>query len=246
MKKKRMPSPAAADGIGYMPGIAIDTVIFGFHDRQLKILLLEYRNTDVFALPGGFVRRDQDLNDEAVRVLEQRTGLANIWLEQFYTFGDVSRFDPAPMKKILKQNGITADKNHWLLQRFISVGFYALVDFTKAVPTPDAMSDVCGWYHLGELPLLMQDHRQIVGKALQALQRNLDQQLIAFNLLPEFFTIGDLQALYETVLGERLNRSSFQRRILSLDILQRIEKKYTGGAHKAPFVYKFKDRAHPK
>ncbi|RYY17434.1 MAG: NUDIX hydrolase [Chitinophagaceae bacterium] len=137
MKKKRMPSPAAADGIGYMPGIAIDTVIFGFHDRQLKILLLEYRNTDVFALPGGFVRRDQDLNDEAVRVLEQRTGLANIWLEQFYTFGDVSRFDPAPMKKILKQNGVTADKNHWLLQRFISVGFYALVDFTKAVPTPD-------------------------------------------------------------------------------------------------------------
>jgi 8-oxo-dGTP diphosphatase len=242
MKKKRKPSPAAADGADYMPGIAIDTVIFGFHERQLKILLLEYRNTGVFALPGGFVRKNEDLNNEAVRVLKERTGLADIWLQQFYTFGDVSRFDPVPMRTILKQNGITADRNHWLLKRFISVGFYALVDFTKAVPTADAMSDVCDWYHLKELPRLMQDHQQIVEKALGALRQNLDRQLIGFNLLPEYFTIGDLQTLYETVLSESLNRSSFQRRILGLEILERIEKKFTGAANKAPFVYRFKDR----
>ncbi len=241
MKKKEAPSPAAVAGDGYMPGIAIDTVIFGFHEAQLKILLLEYRNTGLFALPGGFVRRDEDVNNEAKRVLAERTGLQNIWLEQFYTFGDIARFDPAPMKRILKQNGIAVTKDHWLLKRFISVGYYALVDFTKAVPAADVMSDVCDWYHLDNLPPLMQDHEKIVEKALSVLRLNLDRQLIGFNLLPQYFTINELQALYETVLGESLNRSSFQRRMLSLGILQRIEKKFSGGAHKAPYVYKFRE-----
>jgi hypothetical protein len=131
------------------------------------------------------------------------------------------------------------DNDHWLLKRFVSIGYYALVDFTKAIPTPDSISDSCDWFSLDSLPTLMQDHRQIVDKALQVLQANLDHKLIGFNLLPENFTMGDLQCLYETILNKKLIRAAFQRKMLSLGILERVAKKWTGGAHKAPYLYRF-------
>ena len=155
-------------------------------------------------------------------------------------FGDRSRHDPSSMRTIMKKNKIKVTPGHWLLKRFVSVGYYALVDFTRAVPIPDFMSDRCEWYDMKHLPTLMQDHRKIVEKALDTLRINLDRQLIGFNLLPEMFTMSDLQVLYETILGEKLNRSSFQRRILGLNILNRVEKKYSGGSHKAPWLYSFR------
>lgn len=235
------PAPQAAnpDWEGYLPGLAIDCVIVGFHESQLRILLLEYKNTGLFALPGGFVRTDEDVNDAARRVLAERTGLTDIYLEQFYTFGDRSRHDPMPMQAIMLENGMTPAPDHWLLRRFVSVGYYALVDFTKAVPTPDALSSSCTWYEPDHLPPLIQDHQQIVQRALETLQTNLDRKLIGFNLLPDTFTMADLQQLYETILGQPLHRSAFQRKMLSLGILERIEKKYSGGAHKAPYLYRF-------
>jgi hypothetical protein len=223
----------------FMPGLAIDAVIFGFHKNQLKILLLEYENTDLFALPGGFIKKNENLNDAARRMLYDRTSLKNIYLEQFYTFGDMSRHDPSPMEKIMQGKGQRFSKDHWLLRRFLSVGYYALVDYTKAIPIPDLLSDKCEWHDFKNLPPLMLDHKQIVDKALQTLQANLDQQLIGFNLMPETFTMADLQSLYETVLGEKLLRTSFQRKMLNMDILERIDKKFTGAANKAPYLYKF-------
>jgi hypothetical protein len=86
----------------------------------------------------------------------------------------------------------------------------------------------------------MLDHAAMVSKALDTLRADLDRRLIGFNLLPGTFTMGDLQSLYETILGERLNRTSFQRKMLSLGILERLDKKWTGGAHKAPYLYRFK------
>jgi 8-oxo-dGTP diphosphatase len=228
------------DGAGYLPGLAIDLVIFGFHENQLKILLLEYRNTNLFALPAGFIREEENLNDAARRSLAKRTGLTDIYLEQFYVFGDRTRHDPAPMRAIMEAKGEFPTDDHWLLRRFVSVGFYALVDFTKAIPNPDALSDRCDWYDLAGLPPLMLDHGAMVQKALDTLRANLYQKLIGFNLLPDTFTIGDLQSLYETILGEKLNRSSFQRKMLSLDILERVDKRWTGGAHKAPYLYRFR------
>ena len=224
----------------YLPGLAIDLVIFGFHQDQLKILLLEYENTGLFALPAGFIKVEEDLNEAARRSLAERTGLKNIYLEQFYVFGDKKRHNPAPLKAIMKGKGLEPQNDHWLLGRFVSVGYYALLDFTQAIPNPDALSDRCAWYDLASLPPLMLDHQEMVWKALATLQDNLDRKLIGFNLLPETFTMGDLQVLYETIQGEKLNRSSFQRRILSLNILERIDKKFTGGAHKAPYLYRFK------
>lgn len=227
------------NGKGFLPGLAIDAVIFGFHQNQLKILLLEYQNTRLLALPGGFIKENENLNDAAKRVLSERTGLTNIYLEQFYIFGDCSRHDPTPLKEIMVGKGLKPENDHWLLRRFVSVGYYALVDFTKAIPNPDALSDQCQWHDLQELPPLMLDHQLIVKKALEILRANLDQKLIAFNLLPEKFTMGELQSLYETVLGKKLLRTSFQRKILNLGILERVDKKWTGGAHKAPYLYRF-------
>lgn len=228
------------DGAKYLPGLATDLVIFGFHQNQLKILLLEYENTGLFALPAGFIKKDEDVNRAARRSLEQRTGLKDIYLEQFYVFGDYQRHDPAPLKAILKGKKVKFKKDHWLLNRFVSIGYYALVDFMQAVPHPDSLADRCDWYDLANLPPLMLDHQAMVQKALETLRINLDRKLIGFNLLPATFTMHDLQMLYETILGEKLNRSSFQRKMLSLQILDRIEKKYTGGAHKAPYLYRFK------
>ena len=229
-------------GEGYLPGLAIDTVIFGFHDNELKVLLLSYKHTGLYALPGGFVYVQEDVNEAARRVLFSRTGLVNIFLEQFYVFGDKSRHDTAPLKTIMEARGFIPPENHWLLKRFVSVGYYALVDFTKAIPTPDSISDSCDWFSLDSLPALMQDHRQIIDKALQTLQANLDHKLIGFNLLSENFTMGDLQRLYETVLNKKLIRTAFQRKMLGLGILERVAKKWTGGAHKAPYLYRFTAR----
>lgn len=226
-------------GEGFLPSLAIDTVIFGFHDNKLKVLLLTYKNTGLFALPGGFIRINEDVNEAARRVLYSRTGLIDIFLDQFYVFGDKSRHDIAPLKTIMQAREFTPDDNHWLLKRFVSIGFYALVDFTKAIPTPDSISDSCDWFELDDLPVLMQDHRQIIDKALQTLQTNLDHKLIGFNLLSENFTMGDLQSLYETILNKKLIRAAFQRKMLSLGILERVAKKWTGGAHKAPYLYRF-------
>ncbi|WP_121810350.1 NUDIX hydrolase [Mucilaginibacter kameinonensis] len=239
MNKEFEQQESNISGEGFLPGLAIDTVIFGFHDNQLKVLLLSYKNSSLYALPGGFIHDNEDVNQAARRVLESRTALTNIYLEQFYVFGDYSRYDPTPLKAIMHARGYTAPDNHWLLKRFVSIGYYALVDFTKAVPTPDDISDSCDWYSLDDLPVLMQDHRQIIEKALQTLQNNLDQKLIGFNLLTDEFTMGDLQSLYETILNKKLLRAAFQRKMLSLGILERIAKKWTGGAHKAPYLYRF-------
>ncbi|MFB9845135.1 NUDIX hydrolase [Mucilaginibacter ginsenosidivorans] len=239
MKEEQKESETNSAGSGYLPGLAIDAVIFGFHDHQLKVLLMEYKESKIFALPGGFIRADEDLNKAARRVVSERTGLQNIYLEQFYVFGDFGRSDPRPMKTIMTAIGLKHDDTHWLLQRFVTVGHYALVDFTQVTPMPDKIFDGCAWYALGDIPPLMQDHAQIVKKALESLQADLDRKLVAFNLMPAEFTMNELQTVYETILDKKLLRPAFQRKILSLGLLERIAKKWTGGAHKAPYLYKF-------
>lgn len=223
----------------YLRHIAYDSVIFGFSGEKLKILITKYHNTGLFALPGGFVKIDENLNDAVRRGLKERTGLDNIYLEQFYTFGDVARFRPEVMQTILEANGHSIQTYEWMLDRFISVAYYALINYSEVVPTPDALSDSCDWYSLDDLPELMLDHGNIVSKALQTLRDNLERQLVGMNLLPPLFTMGDLQKVYEAILGEKLHRGAFQRKMLGLGILKRHNKQYSGAAHKAPFLYSF-------
>lgn len=222
----------------FLPHIAFDSVVFGYSDGQLKILIMEYHNTGLFALPGGFVGRTEDLNDAVRRGLKERTGLDNIYLEQFYTFGDTGRYRPEVLKTILEANGANTEENQWLLDRFISVAYYALIDYKHVVPKPDALSDSCEWYAIDSLPPLILDHSKIAGKALETLRNNLGRKLV--NLLPDKFTMNELQKVYEAILGEKLRRTSFQRKMLGSDNLLRHEKHYSGRAHKAPFLYSFK------
>ena len=238
-KDKPVENETGATGAEFMHGLAVDAVIFGFHDHQLKVLLMRYNKTGVVALPGGFIHKNENLNDAANRIVSERTGLKDIYLDQFYVFGDQGRSDPQPMKDVLTANNIKHDDNHWLLQRFISIGYYALVDFTKVVPNPDRIFDSCDWHDLANVPKLMQDHNSIVQKALLSLRNDLDNKLIAFNLMQQEFTLGDLQILYETILDKKLLRPAFQRKMLSLGILERVAKKWTGAAHKAPYLYRF-------
>jgi 8-oxo-dGTP diphosphatase len=223
----------------YMPGISIDCVIFGYHSRELKILILEYKKSGIFALPGGFLRKDEELKDAAKRVLFERTGLTDIYLNQFHTFGNLKRADSEPMRTALERNNIPFDERHFLLQRFISVSYYALVDFKQADPIADALSDSCQWYEAEKIPKLMLDHHEIFTKALEHLRNNIDRNVVGLNLLEDTFTMSELQNLYETILGEKLNRTGFHRKMMLSGRLKRIGKKKTGKPHRSPYVYRF-------
>ena len=237
MTKKKRKLPSLDD---YIPHLAYDSVIFGFNGEQLKILILEYHATGLFALPGGFVKRDENLDDEVKRGLRERTGLNNIYLEQFHTFGDLSRNNPGTMQRILDANGYESQDGNWLLDRFISVAYYALINYKDVNPKPDDLSDSINWYPVDELPPLMMDHHKIVMKALQTLKGNLEKKLVGMNLLPTKFTMKELQQVYEVILGKKLGRTAFQRKMLALDVLDRHEKLFLGQANRAPYLYSFK------
>ena len=232
-----MPLPKEKD---YITNIAFDSVIFGFSGNNLKILIMHYQDTGLFALPGGLVKRSENLSDAVKRAVRQRTGLKNIYLEQFHTFGKLNRSDPASMKLILEAHGLSPDENHWMLDRFFSIAYYALINYKEVKLKPDFLSDSIDWYKVDDLPPLMQDHREIVDMALQTLRDNLQRRLIGAKLLPERFTMKELQKVYEAILGDKLRRTTFQRKMLSLEILERHEKRYNGQAHKAPYLYSFK------
>lgn len=222
----------------YLPHISLDCVIFGFHENQLKVLLLRMKFTKEWALPGGFVKKDESMEVAANRVLKERTRLDNIFLKQFYVFSDPKRSESNPAVQDLKELG-SGKGLDWFKQRFISVGFYALVDFEKVEPMPDFFSDECEWQPLDGIDHLMMDHNKILKKALETLRLHLSYQPIGYNLLPEKFTMPELQKLYETILGRKLDRRNFQRKILSYKILNKLEERKTGGAYKAPFLYEF-------
>jgi 8-oxo-dGTP diphosphatase len=223
----------------FLPHIAYDSVVFGFSEGQLKVLVIRYHHTNLYALPGGFIRTDEDLNAAVVEGLKERTGLDQIYLEQFHVFGELDRHKPEVMREILRANRLSLEKNGWMMERFLSVGYYALIPIEDVVLKPDALSDSIGWYDLRKLPKLMLDHEKIVEKALQMLRDNLERKLSGVNLLPRYFTMKELQAVHESILDEKMHRGAFQRKMLSLGILKRHDKQFSGGAHRAPYLYSF-------
>lgn len=214
----------------YIPNLSVDCVVFGFHNAVLKVLLTRLKEKDLWALPGGYVLKTENLKQAANRILFSRTGAENIYLQEFKVFSDLNRsigiFDEFP-------------DTLWNKQRFLSVGFYALVDYEQVNLVMDDISDACEWKPIDELPDFMMDHRSIFDKALETLRRQLNHKPIGYNLLPEKFTMPELQKLYEIILGKKLNRGNFYRKILRYDILEKLEESRKGGAHKAPDLYKF-------
>jgi 8-oxo-dGTP diphosphatase len=230
----------------FLAHISLDCVVFGFHAGQLKILLLKMKHEDRRALPGGFVMKEETLEEAAIRTLQERTGVENVFLQQFCVFSDPQRSDPDNRAADLQRIGIDPEKAAWFARRFISVGFYALVEFSCVVPRPDLLSDTCDWYNLDERGPLILDHDRILETALSTLQSQLNYQPLGYNLLPRKFTLPELQKLYEAILGKKLDRRNFQRKIFSYGILRSLDEKRTGVAHKAPYLYSFDLRKYQK
>ncbi|MCW5910774.1 MAG: NUDIX hydrolase [Cyclobacteriaceae bacterium] len=217
----------------YLSHLSVDCVIFGFHENSLKVLLLKWKNGP-WCLPGGFVKHKESIDQSAIRTLKERTGLAEIFLKQFYAFGDPDR------EKGKRHEGT------WIGKRFVTIGYYALVDYSQVFPEPDLLSSECKWWDVDNVPELIYDHNQIMSKALEALRLSLNDHPVGYNLLPEKFTMPQLQKLYETILNEALDRRNFQKQMISLDVLIRLKERKTGGAHKAPFLYRFDKRKYDK
>ncbi|MVM31893.1 NUDIX domain-containing protein [Spirosoma sp. HMF4905] len=230
----------------FMPSVSLDLAIFGFHDGQLKVLLLRWKGTDDWCLPGGRIRHEENLEVAAYRSLQQRTGLREIFLQQFHTFGDVMRYTNFSKQETMAKLGLPEDITEELVSRDVSVGYYALVEFANAVPTPDFFTEECRWWDIDQIPPLLFDHNDMIKLALKTLRRQLSYQPIGYNLLPDKFTMPDIQQLYETILGQTLDRRNFQKRMLGYNILERLEERKTGGAHKAPYLYRFDKEKYEK
>ena len=226
----------------FVPHISVDCVIFGFHKGIMKVLLLKYHDLDLCSLPGGFVFNDEDLHDAAVRVLYERTHLTNIFLKQFQAFGDRNRTENNAHRVLLASKHIEVPKDHWTFQRFITVGYCCLIDFSLVGSFPNTIIEECKWFEVNDLPKMAFDHEEIIKQGLEFIRRNIDTQIVASSLLPEKFTMKELQTVYEIVLGEKFRRNNFQRKILALNSLERLEKLFDGSANKAPYLYKFADK----
>lgn len=213
-----------------LPHISVDSVVFGFSENQLKVLLLKITALQKWLLPGGFVMKNENLIDAAQRVLRERTGAERIYLQEFGSFGNVHRYEHIDDPH---------DDDIWHKQRFISIGFYALIDHSQVKLKSDPFSDHCEWKNIGELPELALDHQQIYDVALTTLREQMSYKPIGINLLPARFTIAELQKLYETILGKTLNRGNFYRRIMKFDMLVRQPDQLKDETHKSSHLYSF-------
>lgn len=232
----------------YIAHLSIDCVIFGYKDKELKVLLSKIRFGEVsWTLPGGYIRKTESIDHAAARILKERTGLEIIYLEQFRIFGDENRIINSDFRETMRSDLNKFDPERfdpvvieWLTSRFVCIGYYALVDINKVNPQKGEFDKYLEWHSIDSVPEMTFDHNEILTFALEALRKNLDRKLIGFNLLPETFTMKELQELYEAVYNRPFAINNFQKKILDLHVLERLEKKFTGAANKAPYLYRFK------
>ena len=203
------------------PAVTVDCVVFGYDAADLKVLLIQRRLEPFkgcWALPGGFVQINEGLEDAARRELSGETGLGELFLEQLYTFGDPKR-DPR--------------------ERVISVAYYALVKLTDHALRAASDAEDAAWFPVAELPKLGFDHERIVETALRRLKAKVRYEPIGFELLPEKFTLGELQRLYETVLEQPLDKRNFRKKLLGMELLEALNEYQRDVAHRAAQFYRF-------
>jgi ADP-ribose pyrophosphatase YjhB (NUDIX family) len=228
----------------YIANLSIDCVIFGYEDCQLKVLLGKVKyGSNLYNLPGGHIRKTESVDQAAARLLAERTQLKDLHLNQFKVFGDAKRIVSSQYKNLIHKElskRYTKKDADWILDRFVCVGYYALVDISKVKPVVGTLDQALEWKSIHEIPKMIHDHQEILEEALIALRQNFDHKLNAFNLLPKTFTMKELKSLYEAVYEKTFPMNNFQKKILVLDVLERLEKKFTGAQNKAPYLYQFK------
>ena len=198
----------------------MDCIIFGFDYRQLKLLLIK-RNFQPqkgkWSLVGGFLDAEESLDQSALRILNTLTGLNDIYLEQLYTYGEIKR-DPG--------------------ERVLSTAYYALIN-AEDYHLPINRESTAKWFPIEKIPSLIFDHNIMVDKAMRRLRRKSLSQPIGFELLPEKFTIPQMQKLYEAIHQRDLDKRNFRKKILSMGLLKKLEEKQKSGSRKGAYFYRF-------
>lgn len=204
--------------------LTVDCVVFGLDDTDLKVLLIQ-RDLAPFrgkwALPGGFVRVDESLEDAARRELREETGLQEVFLEQLFTYGELKR-DPR--------------------ERVVTVAWYALVRLSDHRVTAATDARDAAWFVVQKIPKLAFDHDRILRAAHQRLQAKVRYEPIGFELLPKKFTLTQIQKLYEIVLDRTIDKRNFRKKILRMDVLHELDEVETDVAHRAARLYRFNQK----
>lgn len=208
--------------------LSIDCVIFGFDNKGLEVLLIR-RAIDPFrgewALPGGFVLKDEDIDNAAKRILTDTSGIEDIFMEQFYVFGDIDRYPE---------------------RRVITIGYYALVSPDKYNLHPGLDTSEVNWFPYDQIKKLPFDHNKIINTALGKLRIRVRRQPIGFELLPQKFTLPKLQLLYESILDTKLDKRNFRKKLLKMNLLSKLEEKEKDNVRRAANLYKFDKKNYKK
>lgn len=203
------------------PAVTADCVVFALDDENLKVLLIK-RAQEPFqgqwALPGGFAEVGESLEHTARRELEEETGLADIFLEQLYTFSEPNR-DPR--------------------EHVVTVAYYALVNLAEHKIQAASDARDAAWFCIDDIPKLGFDHDQILKMALERLRSKVSYQPIGFELLPTRFPLRMLQAVYEKILDQPLDKRNFRKKILGMEILEELDESETDVGHRAARLYRF-------
>jgi 8-oxo-dGTP diphosphatase len=231
---------------GLIPNVSVDCVVFGFDFTNLNVLLIE-RNMTIdgviyadLKLPGDLMRLDEDLDHSAARILKENTGLNNIYLQQFKCFGSPDRLmrNPRDMEWLRQ---IDHPEEH-----VITIAYYSLIDISEKRSSDLVLSDNASWYPVHELTDLVMDHMDIINIAHDHLRLELLNKPIGFELLPDKFTLSQMQKLYEVILGTTFDKRNFRKKISSMKYLIPLNEKQVGVAHKPARLYIFSREVYTK
>lgn len=219
-------------------GISVDCVIFGFDFEKLKVLVIQRESNEAgtmarFSLPGDLIFDDETLDQAASRVLKELTGLENIFLDQLQAFSSLNRLSKPADKEWLRQMREQPE------ERVITVAYYALVNLNGFNPMAANFAKTVSWKPVDDIDSMAFDHLEILQKAQQQLHSKLKIQPIGFNLLPEKFTLSQLHKLYEVIAGKELDKRNFRRKMIKLEIVEKLYEKQKGVPHKPSSFYQF-------